>query len=81
MGAVKEMCVLKRRHSGDECELASTLYKCDLRKGNLFGGEVSIQLELLMCGGDVHSILLFSLVARCLETMDVLYMAHVCFYV
>ena len=31
----------------------------------------SISSELLMCGGGVHSILLLSLVARCLETIDV----------
>ena len=31
----------------------------------------SISSELLMCGGDVHSILLLPLVARCLETIDV----------
>ena len=32
---------------------------------------VSISLELLMCGGDVRSILLLPLVARCQETIDV----------
>ena len=31
----------------------------------------SISSELLMCGGGVRSILLFSLVGRCLETIDV----------
>ena len=30
-----------------------------------------ISSELLMCGGGVRSILLLSLVARCLETIDV----------
>ena len=30
------VCVLQRGHSGDGCDLASTLYKCDLRKGDLF---------------------------------------------
>ena len=39
----------------------------------------SLSSELLMCGGGVRSILLLPLVARCLETIDVLYMAHVCF--
>ena len=29
--------VLKRGHSGDGCDLASTLCKYDLRKGDLFG--------------------------------------------
>ena len=42
MGAVDEMmcvvCVwmLQRGHSGDGCDLASTLCKYDLRKGDLF---------------------------------------------
>ena len=40
MGAVEEMvsCVwlLQRGHSGNECDLASTLCKYDLRKGDLF---------------------------------------------
>ena len=34
-------------------------------------GEVSLQTELLMCGGGVRSILLLPLVARCLEPIDV----------
>ena len=34
-------------------------------------GRGSISSELLMCGGGVRSILLFPLVARCLETIDV----------
>ena len=32
---------------------------------------VSLFSELLMCGGGVRSILLLSLVARCIETIDV----------
>ena len=28
----------------------------------------------------MHSILLLPLVARCLETIDCMYVAHVCFY-
>ena len=40
MGAVEEMvcvmCVLQRGHSGDGCDLASTLCKYDLRKVELF---------------------------------------------
>ena len=69
--------VLQRGHSGDGCNLASTLCKYDLRKGDLFvlswarvrrGG---LSSELLMCGGGVRSILLLPLVARCLETIDV----------
>ena len=34
-------------------------------------GRRSISTELLMCGGDVRSILLLPLVARCIETIDV----------
>ena len=30
------VCVLQRGHRGDECDLASTLCKYDLRKGDLF---------------------------------------------
>ena len=70
--------VLQRGHSGDGCDLASTLCKYDLRKGDLFvlswtwvrrvrrGSNSS---GLLMCGGGVRSILLLPLVARCLETI------------
>ena len=39
-------------------------------------GRQQQHLFFLMCSGGVRSILLFPLVARCLETM-----AHVCFYV
>ena len=41
----------------------------------------SLSSELLMCGGGVRSILLLPLVARCLETIICMYMAHVCLYV
>ena len=60
--------------------LASNLCEYTLRKGDLFvlswarGQRVrreSISSELIMCGGGVRSILLLSLVARCLETIDV----------
>ena len=64
MGAVEEMvcvvCVLQRGHSGDGCDLASTLCKYDLREGDLFVlswarvrrvRRGSISSELLMCGG------------------------------
>ena len=60
--------------------LASTLCKYTLRKGNLFVlGWVrvrrvrrgSISSELLMCGGGVRNILLWSLVARCLVTIGI----------
>ena len=72
--------MLQRGHSGDGCDLASTLCKYDLRKGDLFVmswarvrrvRRGSISSELLMCGGGVRSILLLPLVARCLETIDV----------
>ena len=66
-------------HSGDGCDLASTLCKYDLRKSDLFVlswarvrlvRRGSISSELLMCDGGVRSILLLSLVARYLETTD-----------
>ena len=70
----------QRGHSGDGCDLAPTLCKYDLRKGDLFVlswakvqrvSRASISSELLMCGGSVCSIWLSRLVARCLETIDV----------
>ena len=72
--------MLQRGPSGDECVLASTLYKYDLRKGDLFVlswarvrrvRRGSLSSELLVCGGGVRSILLLLLEARSLETMDV----------
>ena len=72
--------VLQREYSGDGCELASTFCKYDLRKGDVFVlcwarvyrvRRGSVSSELLMCGGGVRRILLFPLVARCLETIDV----------
>ena len=57
--------MLKRGHNGDGCDLASTLCKYDLRKGDLIVlswtrvqrvSRGSISLELLMCGGGVRSI-------------------------
>ena len=72
--------MLQRGHSGDGCDLASTLCKYDLSTGDLIvlswarGRRVrrgSISSELIMCGGGVRSILLLPLVARCLETIDV----------
>ena len=88
--AVEEMMcvrVLQRAHSGDGCDLASTLCKYHLRKGDLFvlswakvswatvrrARRGSISSELLMCGGGGRSILLLPLVARCNRCM---YMAH-----
>ena len=72
--------MLQRGHSGDGCDLASTLCKYDLRKDDLFVLRWArvrqvrrgcISSELLMCGGGVRSILLLPLVAICLETIDV----------
>ena len=72
--------MLQRWHSGDGCVLTSTLFKYDLRMGDLFvlsWARVrrvmrgSISPELIMCGGGVRSILVLPLVARCLETIDV----------
>ena len=72
--------MLQKGHSGDECVLASTLYKYYLRKGDLFVHgwarvrrlrRGSISSELLMWGGGVRSILLLSLVTRCLEIIAV----------
>ena len=50
--------MLQRGHSGDGCDLASTLYKYDLRKENLFVlswakvrrvRQGSLSSELIMC--------------------------------
>ena len=83
VGAVEGMMcvwVLQRRHSGDECDLASNLCTYDLRKGDLFVLSWArvlwvrrgcISSELLLCGRVVRSILLLPLVAWCLETIDV----------
>ena len=55
--------MLQRGHSGDGCDLASTLCKYDLRKGDLLVlswarvrrlRRGSISSELQMCGGDVR---------------------------
>ena len=67
--------------------VVSILCKYDLRKGDLFVlswawvrrvRRGSISSVLIMCGGDVRSILLFRLLPRDYRCM---YMAHVCFYV
>ena len=72
--------MLQRGHSGDGCDLASTLCKYDFRQGDLFvlswarvrrARQGSISSELLMCSGGVRSILLLPLVTRCLETIYV----------
>ena len=73
------MCVTEW-HSGDGCDLAATLCKYDLRKGDSFVLSWArvrrvrrgiISSELILCGGGVRSILLLPPVARCLETIDV----------
>ena len=74
------MWILQRGNSGDGFVWASTLCKYDLRKGDLFvpswarvqrARRGSLSPELPMCDGGVRSILVLSLVARCLETIDV----------
>ena len=58
-------CVLQKWHSGDGCDLASTLCRYDMRKSDLFDlswvrvirvRRGSIYSERLMCGGGVRSI-------------------------
>ena len=58
--------MLKRGHSSDGCDLASTLCRYDLRKDDLFVLSWTrvrrvmrrrISSEQLMCGGGMHSIL------------------------
>ena len=72
--------MLQRGHSGDGCDLASTLCKYELRKSDLYVmswarvrrvRRGSIPSELMMFGEGVLSILLLPLVTRCLETIDV----------
>ena len=64
--------MLRMAHSGDRCDLASTLCMYDLRKGNLFVLNWAMVRRVgLMYGGGVHNILLLPPVARCLETIDV----------
>ena len=72
--------VLQSGNIGDGCDLAWTLCKYDLRKGDLFVlrwarvrrvRQGSISSALLICGGGVRSRLLLPLVARYLETIDV----------
>ena len=72
--------MLQKGHSGDGCELALTLCKNYLRKGDLFVLSwemmrrvrwISVSSEQLVCGGGVRSILLLPVVTRCIETIDV----------
>ena len=73
------VCVLQEGYSGDGCELGSTLCMYDLRKGDLFVlgwagvrrvGRGSVSSELLIRGAGVRSILLLTIVASCLEIID-----------
>ena len=61
--------MLQRGNSGDGCDLASSLCKYNMKKGDLFA--LSWARVRRMCGGGVLSILLLPFVARCLETIDV----------
>ena len=70
--------MLQREHSVYGCDLAPTLCKYDLKRGDLFSlswarvrqvRQGSIPSVLLMCSGCVRSILLFHMVARCLDTV------------
>ena len=72
--------MLQNWHCDDGCDLASTLCKYDLKKGDLFvlswarlrrARRLCISSERLMCGGGVRSILILPLVARCIDTIDV----------
>ena len=76
VGAVEDGVCVAEGHSGDGYDLASTLNKYDLRKGNLIVlswarvrrvRRSSISSELLMCGRGERSILLLLLVARCID--------------
>ena len=45
-------CMLKRGYSGDGCELASTLCKFDLKRGNLLQNlmlYVDVSIDLPLC--------------------------------
>ena len=62
-------------HDGDGCDLASTLCKYDLRKGDLIVMSwarvrrvrlESISSEMLMCDGGVCCILVMPIVVRCM---------------
>ena len=67
------MWVLQRGYSGDGYALASTLCRYDLRKGDLFVLclATSEAGKYLYGAANVCRIFLLSLVARCIETIDV----------
>ena len=79
--------MLQSGHRGYGCELALTLCKYDLRKGDLFVlswarvlrvRRVSISTELLMRVAGMRSILLLPLVSRMPRDNRRMYMAYVC---
>ena len=82
--------MLQRGHSGDGCDLASTLCKFNLRKGDLFVlgwarvrrvTRGSISSELLMCGGGCTQYFVIVSCGWMPRDNRCIYMAHVCFYV
>ena len=86
---LKRWWVLQRGHSGNGCDLASTLCKYDLRKGDLFVlswamvrrmRRGSLSSELIMCGGVVQYFVIVSC-GYMPRDNRCMYMAHVCFYV
>ena len=74
--------VLQMGHSGDACELATSLCKHGLGKGDLFVPswarvrQGSNSSDLLMCGGGECSIC-----GKVPRYNRCVYMVHVCFYV
>ena len=69
--------VLQRGNTGAGCDLASTLCRYDLRKGDLF----VLSWACLGSAGGVCSILLLPLVARYQDTIDVhMYVYGACLF-
>ena len=77
--------MLQRGHSGDGCDLASTLWKYDLSKVYFFVLSCarvrrvrrgSISSGLLICGGSVRSGLLLYLVAICIYIYIYIYSTY-----
>ena len=60
------MCRVCECYRGEIVVMDVIWRKYDLRKGDLY---VLSWARVLMCGGGVRSILLLTLVARCLETI------------
>ena len=82
------VCELQRGHSGDGCDLASTLFKYDLGKGDLFVlswarmqqvRRGSISSELRICG-DVSAVFCYFILCGWLPRGNkCMYMGHFCF--